>query len=472
VNTFLTELVADRLRMDSLRDLSPSGAATVSAEAELVGRLGLIAFEATMLYATAIKSSDKPLASERTLRLPADDYRRLKKDIVEMAQSLTARTAQFRDKSDFGGQLMSANLKVVAGEISTQEGITALQVGWLTDLVWHAIRFDAPYYPDSESMAVQIALCAAEHDSSNLRVHAAAASGPALVVGQDRCAKYYTEWLGRMIGRVDRAQASIVRRKDTCDPYATLVRALRVSLDKTNEKKGIPASPVFVIDASLDQRMCDALERSKVSSAVVFPISVGDIPGWGVRTSPENTRRLMLYEETPTSNKVSKLGARVVIVKPYGAPLEDLPVLSADSTDDQQQWLDGHTDKKKKKQTTSHRILSDDLSVLHDLVRKEDSLPPGLRKELHTSVRTPGWDLFFLGYPLDEQGRRMRIVADVEPQDDEFGIEPKRYYISQPTPTGLTRLYLDRAGFTVSDQGLTESMSDLADCLDDSESGR
>lgn len=475
---FLTGLASERLRIEKLTTIPPGDGLSGAQEAKFVGRLTALAVEATLLYADAISSARLPLVSCRGLPANPAASLRLSAKMMEVVRSIEDLTARFHDLDDLGEEAIARNLKDVAGELSSPPNtILPSQVEWLTDLVWHALRFDAPFFPDSESTAAQLALSGrAEGLDKALRVHATASGGPALVLGSEGCAAYLPLWLARTAKRVrERGRADARQTRRTPDPHVTLVRALQVCLETRGPGA---AKPVFVIDTTFDQRLSEALAGAALPNSLVFPVTVGDVAAWCVRDFPNGKAQFLAHSVGTHAQSVGSLGARVVVVKPFGAPLETLGTLSnfvreedwrSDDEDERPPgWLTTiwHSNRNP---SVTHRVLWHDISILRDLVRPEDSLPPGLRHQLHKALPSSHGqaEVFFLGYPLDEQGRRMRIVADIQPAEPNPGqTAPAATYYSQPPPAGLTHTYLMKAKLGVGEVSLADSIRYLAAWLD------
>ena len=476
---FLHALAKQRLHLSEQPETNVFTLVRIDKPTELAGKLALIAKAATIHYAETLSSGSSPLSTKDVVKMEPIALSALCRDILRLAQEIKSAPA---DEVDLGAMAISMDLVDIRSEIALDKGISLSQVDWLTDLLWHTLRWDAPYYPDSESMAIQISLCARTEtiNPKVLRFHGAASSSSGLVIEPENCQEYITGWLSRLKRRVDTAKKNIQIKND---PHTMIARAMAVCLsarNSTTKRLGIGNS-VFIVDASLDQRMADALEASGVPSAIVYPVTVSDKPAWAVRRFPEKDAECDLLADSGLggTEKAVQGGTppRVVVIKPFGAPGEDTNHKNLNSAvlklfHDGMAFFDGMNAESLE---IKHRILFDDISILHDLIKPVDSLPPGFRTLLHDEPSpSRKWELFFLGYPLDEPGRRTRLIADVHPNTQDPRNNPGkplrtpvRHYLSEPAPTGLDSQYLFRAGFldAFRQMPLSEALHGLGMCL-------
>ncbi len=503
---FLRQLIQQRLRLVEPPSLGGVTVYEGDRKAELVGHLATLAAEATGLFGTALATKKFPVANSTNLILDKTEQEEFC-DLIDDAVAKTERLDRGRYTHDqLGLPGIIQGLDSLRSEVHRSHCLQLTQVDWLTDLAWHALRWDAPFYPDSESMALQLALFAASQDGETPRIprsRAPASCGSALIIGREAYRRYLSDWIKFIRGRIQEDSRRKRRADWGADVHSILANAMKRCLDARNpvhadieEETDIDleddfgfddgaffndddgVSLVWIVDASLDQRMIDALAQNTIPHSVVFPISVNEQPAWGVRHAADNDSTLEKFDilfhavnamETRTLTVSDH--PRIIVIKPFGAPCEEthhldnvLSVLAKTH----QTWLDSlrTTDGSLSIQP---RLLVDDISIIKDVIRHEDSLPPGFRYEVLRGIPrgtgTIPWKLFFLGYPLDEHGSRTRIIADVLPLNKPTGSEkdPERYYLSDPSPGGLDFHYLTRAGFkNFRIKHLYEPMWDLA----------
>ncbi len=485
---FLSRIVTSRLRLERTVDLRDSEGPTRSTPcSELVGALGLLAARAADAIGTALRGGRQPVAPDEPLELDEGSSQELHRRLHQVRDELlTRRDLAGPANKDLGAKSMAEHLEKLASLISrpgnhdprepehASPGIVRLrmtlsQAAWLSDLVWHALRWDAPFYPDSRALGIQLALSDAQGQKRmEIPVGAPAGAGPALYVEDNKCRSYLRDWFGRVDARIRDATPKNPTPRATRSHHQLLAEVMGLCLQRRFASSAPPERAlhaIFIIDASLDQRMRVALERAGVDSAVVFPVSVGRRDAWRLRRFPGSKDPSVptwetFYEDSHRSIAEHDV-PRVVLVKPLGAPAEDKGPQSGESD------------------AIEHRLLLDDVTVLSDLLRSADSLPPGLRSEIHGNSanertaqdgRDPRgvgrWDIYFLGYPLDEVGGKTRIIADLRPIPDTGDKLPfVPVFHSQVVPDGLTRQYLERAGFECRDESLSAEMQDLDDRL-------
>lgn len=485
---FLSRVVSSRLRLDRGIDLHDTVGPTRSTPySQLVGTLGLLAARAASAIGSALQGGRQPVAPDEPLELDDGSSQELQSRLHQVRDELlTRRELAGTANRDLGAKSMAEHLEKLASLVSRPDAhdprepsqvaagairvrMTLSQAAWLSDLVWHALRWDAPFYPDSRALGIQLALSDAQGQKRlEIPVGAPVGAGPALYVEDNKCRSYLREWFGRVDARIKEATPKKPPPGSARSHHQILAEVMRLCLQRrfsSSAPRGRALHAIFVIDSSLDQRMHAALERAGVDSAVVFPVSVGRRDAWRLRRFPASKDPSVptwetLYEDSHRSIAEHDV-PRVVLVKPLGAPAEDRGI-QPDEPD-----------------PIEHRLLLDDVTVLSDLLRSADSLPPGLRSEIHGNsanertaqdgrdpVGVGRWDIYFLGHPLDEVGGKTRIIADLRPVPDTGEKLPfVPVFHSQVVPEGLTRQYLERAGFECRDEALSAEMQDLDDRL-------
>jgi hypothetical protein len=480
LETFLARVVSQRLGFEvkDLKPLTPMGTRDTGRD-ELVGELALLASQAARAIGSALAKSGPPLTGEVEV-LDEADVKPLREQIGQVLLFLNNSLGSMptADRVDLGLDAIANGLLVLDRHDVESKKLSLASIAWLNDLVWHALRWDAPFYPDSRALDLQLSLGVQRDPDRGFVVwgSSTAFSSAVLYLEPPKLNDYLVNWSRRMEGRVFRAVSS---SRGWRDPYRLVAKAMALCLEK---RQGLDADlgvgykkNVFVVDATFDQRMCNALEKAGAKVAVVYPVDIIDennikYPAWGMRRSKpveasaeysvlwDDCDRTINYQDVP----------RVIVIKPFGAPLESVEQL-ARAVDRAKATLqnfpiDDHG--KVCRYRVEPKYLFDDVSILRDIIRIQDSMPPGFRQAIHD--QNDPFELFFLGYGIEEYGRRARMIADVRPPHDigrDVSAQPR--YLSQPPPSGLTYQYLKRAGLFIDDSmPLQAAMKDLALSLD------
>ena len=488
---FLTRVVSDRLNLVDIPDLTPAAPKRCDdLRARLVGELADLASKATMALGRSLSKSGSPLTGKSEV-LDEDEAVALSKRIKEVSEVVRtlSRTIPETDCIDLGAYAIEQSLRDLNNDEVRDNRLSLNSVSWLDDLVWHALRWDAPLYPDSEALDLQLLLGARRSDNRRGAIlgRSPASSGAALVIEPQKLVEYLESWSRRIEKRM-RAAVIGAKSRGWKDPYETLAKAMVLCLEM--RQKGTTADSeqrfdqrrnVFIVDATFDQRMCTALEQERAMGAVVYPVDIVDAdnnkyPVWAMRRFPrpvnaddetsilwDNCGRTIDWQDVP----------RIIVLKPFGAPLERIDQLE-DAQRRAQRELNNLNfpvpEERQKSTVIQRRYLFDDVSILRDMVRRQDSMPPGFRHTIHDYTDRM-FELYFLGYAIDEYGRRARIVADVRPEDDdgrEKDSRGKPRFVSHPPPNELVFHYLMRAGFADYDTPLPTAMRDLALSLEQS----
>lgn len=480
---FLKRVVSRRLgfEIQDLNPLGPSGPCDTP-RVRLVGELASLASQATKAFGHSLAKWGSPLKGKGEV-LDDADVEPLRKRIGEVSDFLKSlyqdRTMSVFDRIDLGVDAIVNGLLVLDRHEVEDRRLSLNSLTWLDDLVWHALRWDAPLYPDSQALDLQLSLGVQREPDRGFAVWGSttASSGAALFLEPLKLTEYLESWSRRMENRIRQALAG---NRGWRDPYVLVAKAMTLCLEMrqggavdsgVGNKKN-----VFVVDATFDQRMCGALEKVGAKTAVVYPIDIIDdgnkYPAWAMRRFPRpaeaNDEYSVLWDECDRMIDYQDV-PRIIVIKPFGAPLEspgqlDKAVERAKATL-QKFPIDEHGKAKPSRYRTSPRFLFDDVSILKDIVRMQDSMPPGFRQAIHDE--SDPFELFFMGYAIEEDGRRARMIADVRPANDvgkEAGPQPR--YLSQPPPSGLAHHYLKRAGFMDDAMPLDIAMKDLASSLD------
>jgi len=491
---FLARLVSDRLNLD-IPDLAagPSGSCD-TLRTRLVGELASLASQATVAFGRSLSKWGTAFTENGEL-LDDGDVEPLMKQIRTVRDFVKSlhndRTMSEGDRTDLGVDAIADGLHVLGADEVSDKRLSVTSVAWLGDLVWHALRWDASLYPDSQALNVQLSL---GMGGSPVRggaalAHTLASSGTALSIGASELEEYLASWSRR---RETRAKNSARTSKERAwqDPYEVIAKALDLCL-KMRHLNTYPTAPdregtedsecrleagnaVFVVDATFDQRMCESLKMIGGKYAVIYPIDIVDKdnikhPAWAMRRFPRPAKAdleySVLWDDCGRTIDWQDV-PRILVIKPYGAPLEPTEPIEKAVLRAQEELRNFpvDVDRRGKFYPITRRFLFDDVSILKDMVQKQDSMPPGFRNAIHNSAEKP-FELFFLGYAIEEHGRRARIVADVRPASDD-GQDPKNKprYLSQPSPApaGFVYHYLERAGFKNQKISLGRAMKDLA----------
>ena len=479
LSEFLSRLASYRLNID-VHDCALVPAGPCNPRHALAGELAFLASQASVAFGHSLAKSGSPIAANGEVLDEAEAaaltirIREVKEYVVNLL-----RTIPERERNDLGAYGILGDLTKLETEIGDKR-LSLSAVSWLEDIVWHALRWDAPLYPDSEALDLQLSLGSRRQDGGPALLSRAPAScGAALLIEEKRLFDYFEKWSSRMERRIREAHKDATS-SGWRDPYKLVAKAMvlclemrqtgAVDVERPGQKKN-----VFVVDATFDQRMCTALEEEeRAMVAVVYPIDLVDrsnnrYPAWAMRRSPRPTNsdvyeyailwddcgRIINWQDTP----------RIIVLKPFGAPLERISQLAEATKLTRRELKDFQfpvPEDLREDITVEHRYLFDDVSILKDMLRRQDSMPPGLRHALHDDVNGPSFQFFFLGYTIDEYGRRARMVADVRPEnDDGREYRSKVLYLSHPPPSGLVLHYLERAGAQVSDTSLPTAMREL-----------
>jgi hypothetical protein len=470
---FLLRLVSYRLNLD-IPDFDSVPPRSCNPRDELVGELASLAYHASVALGHSLSKWGSPLPRSGEVLLEAEAAALLTRiRLVKEAVRKFSKALPEQERSDLGAYGIVEDLKELESEVS-EERLSLTSVYWLDDIVWHALRWDAPLYPDSEALDLQLSLGSRRPDDRGgaLLGRAPASSGTALFVDQTRFFEYLEKWSKGIEKRIHHALSDSRWQ----DPYKLVAKAMAICLEKrqkgaVNLEEPGHKTNVFVVDATFDQRLCTALEEERALMAVVYPIHIVDknntkYAAWAMRRSLpvaagvdeyeilwDDCGRIITWQDVP----------RIIVLKPFGAPLEPSSQLTEATKRNRKELKDFNfpvDENRREDIAVERRYLFDDVSILRDMVRRQDSMPPGFRHAIHNDGTD--FQFYFLGYAIEEYGRRARMVADVRPENDD-GKEYRRtlLYLSQPPPSGLVIHYLKRAGFVDSFTSLPTAMRDL-----------
>ncbi|HEY6219847.1 MAG TPA: hypothetical protein VIV65_07295, partial [Gemmatimonadaceae bacterium] len=443
---FLARLVSDRLSLDiDILDLTagPSGTCD-TLRTTLVGELASLASQATVAFGRSLSKRGTAL-TEKGEVLDDDDVEPLMNRIRQVRDFVKSlyndRTMSEGDRTDLGVDAIADGLHVLGADEVSDKRLSVTSVTWLGDLVWHALRWDASLYPDSQALNLQLSLGMGASTVRGGAVFARtlASSGTALSIGASELEEYLASWSRRRETRAKNA-ARTSKGRAWQDPYDVIAKALDLCLKMrypnanptSSDHEGTEDSEcrleagnaVFVVDATFDQRMCEALKMIGAKYAVIYPIDILDKdsikhPAWAMRRFPRPAKAdleySILWDDCGRTIDWQDV-PRILIIKPYGAPLEPTEPLEKAVLRAQEELRNFpvDVDRRGKFYSITRRFLFDDVSILKDMVQKQDSMPPGFRNAVHNHAERP-FELFFLGYAIEEHGRRARIVADVRP---------------------------------------------------------
>jgi len=483
---YLARIVSARLNFEIIH-LVPESRQDGNIKARLAGDLAVLALQASMSFGSSLSVSGSPLSggSESLAQKDIDALSECFKDVFSTIGALP-RAVPAGQRIDLGADTIEELLKWLRDEVNDGR-LSLTSITRLADLVWHALRWDAPLYPDAEALDVQLWLGTPRDANTRRGMYrrTPASRGAALLIDQLKLIDYFEGWSDRLNTTLCDAMDDAKRWKWQ-DPHDLLAKTMARCLDirrgesSASEINGDKEN-VFIVDATFDDRICRALALNKTPSAVVYPIDLEDIhkkryPGWAIRRFPSPLRPdpedgvgqySILWHEIGRSIQYQDI-PRVIVIKPFGAPLENTGKL------DEAAAVAGQIAPRLTTAPfpldTGHyiavrrRYLFDDVSIVNDLVRTQDSMPPGFRDALHNSYRP--FELYFLGYSLEEYGRRTRMLADIRPKDwDGIPSHGSLLYFSEPPPDGLISPYLRGAGIEHYDAPLRPALQNLGSRL-------
>jgi hypothetical protein len=472
---FLARIIAARLNF-AVPDLASPSRRQGNTSARLAGDLASLALHASMSLGRSMSTSGSPLTGGSEA-LTQQDIEMLSKRISDVIATIRTLTKEVpaNERIDLGADGVEELLQWLRDEV-TDGHLSLTTVARLADMVWHALRWDAPLYPDAEALDVQLWLGTPRDANTRRAIYdrTPASSGAALLIDPAKLAEYFEGWSRRLEKTMSEALSEA--RGWWRDPHGFVAEAMAECLEK---RRGTPLGTekpedkenVFIVDATFDRRICLALAEARVPAAVVYPVDLEDIhkqkfPGWAIRRFPapekqvfeeysilwDGIGRAIYFQDVP----------RVIVIKPFGAPLEPIDQLASAA----KTAIDEFSAKSlpldiANRITVKRRYLFDDVSILNDLVRRQDSMPPGFRDALHQPYSNP-FELYFLGYSLEEYGRRARMLADVRPTGwDGVSTSGSLLYFSEPPPSGLVSPYLKGAGIDHYDMSLRTAMHEL-----------
>jgi hypothetical protein len=483
VEEFLKSVIADRLNLP-IPSLASASRQSCDTKARLAGELALLASHASRSFGNSLSASGLP-PTGGSEALDPTEAGAISDRIADVSAAVRAFNKDILESNliDLGADGIVDFLNWFGDEVRAGR-LSLASVVRLADLVWHALRWDAPLYPDSEALDVQLWLGTPRLKDSRRPMYgrAPASSGAALLIEPPKLIDYLEGWSLRTELTIRNALIE-ARRKEWQAPHELVAKAMVLCLEVRQgvspDSGGFGTKNVFVVDATFDQRMYEALEDAGAARAVVYPVDMVDnrgdkYPAWAIhRSLPVDNRDgldeySILWAGGRTIDKQDV--PRVIVIKPFGAPLELTENLS-DAAMKAKNLCPGplHFEWPKNYISVKHRYLIDDVSILKDLVSTTDSMPPGFRDTLHSDYGNNPFELYFLGYALDEYGRRAHMLADVRPLEDrslestdrQYHTE-RQHYLSQPPPSGLVCLYLERAGIVQYSTSLRKAMEDLA----------
>ncbi|MEA2416618.1 MAG: hypothetical protein QOI58_3275 [Thermoanaerobaculia bacterium] len=486
LNEFLRGVLSDRLNLE-IPDFKSASRQSCDIKARLVADLAILASQASKSFGSSLSISGAPLTGRCETLVAQAEIDAISKCIADVFETLgkLKKDIQEKHRIDLGADAIDDFLHWLREEV-TDCRLSLTSVIRLSYLVWHSLRWDAPLYPDSQALDLQLYLGTPRLKNTRLPIYDPTpfSSGAALLLDPLKLADYLEGWSKRMEDTISTALIE-ARRRGWQDPYELVAKAMALCLKM---RAGVPLASeipgdkenVFIVDATFDQRICIALEEVKAPAAVVYPVDLVDrydrkYPAWAIRRFPPPERpqqagphwdgidehsilwqgigRGILYQDKP----------RIIVIKPFGAPRERIDQLAKTARVAKEKLCprEATLPIEFENIAVKRRYLFDDVSILKDLVRKQDSMPPGFRTALHTNYGGP-FDLYFLGYALEEYGRRARMLADVRPSEDD-GMDSRKngLYFSQPPPSGLVCLYLERAEIAGYGTPLRSAMQEL-----------
>ena len=251
-------------------------------EQELVSkmRVGLhkLAFAATQAYAEGWRRDLAPLRGAVEHRvLIAQSTSDQSPDVADLAtwvaQAVDALTAMQPGPPLLGGEALCRSLTRLMSTFTSalatgnRVALDAATVTWLTDVLWHAMTFDAAMYPRVDELALQAALV----DESGSAVPTRHGEPPS-VVRRDRD-RSLADAVKRAVQRGFREQDSSRRRTF----YGTVARALTAQHRVWERDRG-PNGPAVAIVTSFDLELERALFELGVAYHVAIPVFVPRAP--------------------------------------------------------------------------------------------------------------------------------------------------------------------------------------------------
>lgn len=321
----------------------------------------------------------------------------------------------------FGAKGIAANLKLFQSSIVDDHGhvrpdatLNLLDLVWIGNLFWHALRFDLPYYPTTAELAFQLSL----HKASA----ATAARGTPPPLAQ--AAQAITDPLGHISDWFE----TYSKHRRVSPFYEALAKWLiRTYKDYEASQSGrhrrIPLPLVFT--TNYDREIEEALKAAHCSYHVVLPLQFvsqhtnerhepicHEKPLWLMKTVQyEGDEQHISWsyagttEDTTRSNSDDSTDDPYigpVIVKLHGSPLEKVPTAKTEVKrlpHEQKSRLESKTFTIEYR----HRIIVSESDYLADLRR---DLPVWLRDRL----ASPGRTLFFLGHSVADWNIRLRLA--------------------------------------------------------------
>jgi TIR domain len=278
--------------------------------------------------------------------------------------------------------------------------ISLAHLEWMADLLWHTLRFDAPIYPASKDLALQIALCA----SQTAPLQRTAFGTTALMTEEEERTK--------LVQRLWSIYSSRDSKNGPPSPlYKTLVRAVCHEPSSPRRRLGLEAPARLggslrflmeerhlrlIVNTNLDPEIERAFVEAERGFGVLLPVWV-EFERWGERhrradwllvyqEKGERETSWMLWGDDLEQSILQRTRDAVrgpLIVKLYGSPLQALPVSPQGVPLETAEYLRDALVTR-----FLHRLVLSDLDLL------EYSIPQGLRSLLAERGRT----LCFMGF--------------------------------------------------------------------------
>ncbi len=319
------------------------------------------------------------------------------------------------------------------------DSMTFSQLEWLGDLLWHTIRFDAPMFPRTDDLALQLSLCGPAECLARVPLGTAAAIFPGQE-GRNSCS-----CTRAMVQYFDRCLAGREASKGRTSFHRAIAKLLwqtsiKASVDdgkqpeETADPEAVardldqPAQPL-VITSNLDNEIERNLKMARVPYYVLFPVTCSE-PVRQDTQSGKWTHHVssawILREEIPGREPVSYYLSRTIsfsdmcqqlnssrgahhltgsagrlpgplVVKLRGSPLHDPP-----TEGNFEQLCIEKTDKKahddvKRNAHFGPRILLSSVDFYRE-ISETGAFPQCVKDLLRDEERV----FCFLGYPLDD----------------------------------------------------------------------